>query len=957
MGLFSGLTSSGEPAVPMDDNAAIADASSNPYLSTVVPQVQAAYDTMYDAVKYVLIGKDASLKQIDRWIGKWEERLERIVEKYKEILKAFDDQDAAFQGMFDFQVLQQAWDTLQDFPILRRYMGEANYWALYDTLGLLATQAGSISADLSTALKEAIKAAIRALLAMTDGLMSLESYLGMITQYWGALYTKTIPLAMLDSIVPNVTCAYHYKKVQTSQINGVTVNNPVPGPAGFVPVPVPIPDPVYAATHFGSDLIPDLGDPTTWVDENGNPKFLNISTLQDALAYWGSSYFNESLPPATATTGGLAFYTRRPYLDAEGDEVAHPLQVGKTFAQLDTSLSKMAAGQAGASAAIDPLPGKLGGRYEEFLNALHEWQEAFEQSRAAVKRVLATMPTLVPISTAQRSGIFWVNSGQGVTDMAMLDPNTSEYLGSKALELHDAYLDAMFGTHDEEEVFKSRPKAAMLTAQVRGATERLFKIYAEATGQGTDDPNRLFAIGRELAKELNLATAQRMKGYTAIGSTLGTDKALAPAPGRTTITKTSLSATGALVPYRPYAESANLLAYAFDTALVPAQGSGSAPQSYDCSGAISEAELWVSLPMFDEALDDPWGTFERALVLPTDGKSVPKSFRAAGEGADKQVRLASSPSNAIGSYPEALASQNAWAYEVKAVGYPTCAYFPERSTDKEPLTVVSQYLALVAEKAPEDASLDEEVAEAVGYAILKGREVYAACFGVYGNLIKMASWHFKSMPSLEFDEMYARVEAGSDLFYKKDNPSKIVFRHSTFYSVTMGTAYTIYHEAMADEPASRGPESYQFLVFPCESVSLHKIEKGTLDEAWPVDAEGPDGSQYHYITMRNAVPKCPKYVDPYKWSIIDIIHELYLLIWGIGPLCGDNGDRQAKLEDALKGFGLTPPDFVGQLPNDGDGELADFKITIFDKYAAKIKQLVDDIYGLRAQILAATEAW
>lgn len=953
MGLFSGLTSSGEPDVPMDDNAAIADASSNPYLSVVVPQVRAAYDTMYNAVKYVLIGKDASLKQIDKWISKWEESLDRIVKKYEEILKAFDDQSAAFQGMLDFQVLQEAWDTLQDFPILRRYMGEANYWALYDTLGLLATQAGSLSADLSTALKEAIKAAIKALLAMTDGLMSLESYLGMITQYWGALYVKTVPMTMLDSIVPNVTCAYHYKKTQTSQVNGVTVDNPVPGPAGFVPIPIPIPDPTYVAAHLGSGLSPDLNDPTTWVDENGNPKFLNIGAMQDALAYWGSSYFNESLPPATSTTGSvLTAYTRRPYLDADGNEVAHPLQVGKTFAQIDTSMNKMAAGYAGASADIDPLPGKLGDHYEEFLEALRAWQEAFEQSREAVRRVLAALPTLRP-----RKGKTASPRTIGVTDTAMLDPESPTYDSTEASETRNAYLDAIFGTHDKEEVLQAKPRAFTLTASVRDATERIFRLYAEAADLSAESPRDLFLAGRELAKELNLATAQRMKGYTAAGSTLGTDKTLVPAPGQTVVHEASTTVSGALVSHQAYAESANLIAYILDAASIPGQGDGDAPKSYDCSAAVASAEKWVSLPLFAEVPENPWDVFERALVLPMDRKSIPKSFRATGEGSSRQVCLASSPSNVIGSYPEALASQNAWTYEIKVEGYPTCAYFPERRIAVAPTTTVSQYLALVEEKVPEDASLDEEIAEAVGYAVLKGREVYAACFGVYGNLLKMASWNFKSMLSLEFDEMYARVEAGSDLFYQKADPSKIVFKHSSFYSVTMSTAYTIYHEAMATENATRGPESYQFLVFPCESVSLHKIKQGSLDEAWPVDAEGPDGSQYHYITMRNAVPKCPKYVDPYKWSIIDIIHELYLLVWGISPICGDNGDRQAKLEDALKDFGLTPPDFVGQLPNDGDGELANFKITIFDKYAKKIKQLVDDIYNLRAQILAATEAW
>lgn len=954
MGLFSGLTSSGEPMVPMDDNAAVADASANPYLSVVVPQVRAAYDTMYDAVKYVLIGKNASLKQIDKWIARWEESLDRIAKKYEEILQAFDDKDAAFQGMFTFDILQEAWDILQDFPILRRYMGEANYWALYDALGLLATQAGSVAADLSTALKEAIKAAIRALLAMTDGLMSLESYLGMITQYWGALYVKTIPLAMLDSIVPNVTCAYHYKKTQTSQINGTTVDNPVPGPAGFVPLPVPIPDPAYAATHFGSELIPDLNDPTTWVTEDGRPKFINIDAMRDALAYWGSSYTNEELPLVSMA------YPRRPYLDQEGNETSHPLTIGKTLAQLDTSLNQMAAGVQAPAADIDPFMAdeQVREHFDEFLDLFRRWQAAFKASRDTVCRLLDRIPTpmtQIEASLYRRHGTAATVSDKmkaasvGITSLSMLDVS-SKYDRVEAQNALDAYLDAIFGTHGST-VYSLRPNPEFLTGKVREALRDIFKLYAEIHNHSTDDDKELFRYGQTLVLALGQATVNRAKSYTAADSRLTLAASIVPVFGRITVPKSD--------PQRPesgtlFVRSLDSRLYLLDTSQTP-RSENQGLQTYDCEEALGEASSWVALPYFNEIPDDPFGVYERSLVLPVGYRALPVSFRASDHG--QVVHMAEDTSQSLGEFPKALESPAAWHYAYRDDAY-SCAYFPHTYvSDTTPTTVISKYLKLVAEKEPEEQSLDEEIAEAVGYSILKGREVYAACFGVYGNLLKMASWNFKSMTSAEFDEMYARVGAGSDLFYEKANPSQIVFKHSSFYSVTMNTAYTIYHGAMATENVTRGPENYQFLVFPCESISLHKIRQGSLDEAWPVDAEGPDGSQYHYITMRNAVPKCPKYVDPYKWSIIDIIHELYLLIWGISPLCGDNGDRQAKLEDALKDFGLTPPDFVGQLPGDGDGELANFKITLFDKYATRIKELVDSIYNLRAQILATTEAW
>lgn len=593
----------------MDDNVAIAAEDNNPYVSAAVLGARNAYDTLHMLMGPLIKGKKSSLKQIDKWLNDWLDRLKQIEEMYAELLGKINDLGADFTGAFTLDFAKEAWEIVQDTPILRRYMGEANYWALYDAMGILATQTGSLAGDLLSGVKATIKQTILALISMTDGLLCLESYLGMIQQYWGALYFKITPLPLLDSIVPNVTCAYWYKLPIPSKSNGtvhqIDLNNNPPG-RGFTPLPLPVPDPkmvVRQASYIGKF---DYQNPDTWYLD-GTPYYLpnTMYMLERALQYWGSSYTNEYLPAINA------FYPRRSY----GEGSAKPLRVGHTFAQLDTD--KMS------------------------LN----------------------------------------------------------------------------GTN------------------------------VEVSDGDSDKPN----------------------------------------------------------------ESAT--------------------------------------------------------------------------------------------------------------------------------------------------SVNEELADIIGYSIDHGRETKFPCFGVYGDLLSMQSWHYKEMPYLEFVAKYAKVKSGSSLYYEIANPGHILFYHSSYVSQTRSMQMAIVHEALESTTKSYGSnDSYTFYVFPCESISVSKLSGSpSLGSFLSVDAVSPSGDEYHYITMRNPIPKCAKYVDPEKWSLMDIIHELYLLAYNLAGLCGDNGERLKNLQDDLSEFHISTPQFIGQLP-ENNGQYSPFRFEIFKDYADKIEKFVNSVYDFRAKIIAATEA-
>ena len=184
-----------------------------------------------------------------------------------------------------------------------------------------------------------------------------------------------------------------------------------------------------------------------------------------------------------------------------------------------------------------------------------------------------------------------------------------------------------------------------------------------------------------------------------------------------------------------------------------------------------------------------------------------------------------------------------------------------------------------------------------------------------------------------------------------------MFRHSRYYSDSRSLSYTVYHEALAESTRAAGEESYRFLGFPTESVSIGTHTEGDYDlgSLWPVNVT-VDGVGYRYITMRNAIPRCPKYVDPELWSFMDLVHELYFLAQNLSGMCADNGQRMKDLEDILSDFGLEPPEFIGQLPAN-NGEHVDYKFTIFQQYADRLKQALTNVYSLRDKIFRATENW
>ena len=276
-------------------------------------------------------------------------------------------------------------------------------------------------------------------------------------------------------------------------------------------------------------------------------------------------------------------------------------------------------------------------------------------------------------------------------------------------------------------------------------------------------------------------------------------------------------------------------------------------------------------------------------------------------------------------------------------------------TASVPQTFVSLYRSFMSTST----SANQELADVVGYSIDHGKEIKFPCFDVYGNLLSMRSWHYTEMPYLKFADEYTKVKAGSNLYYKNSDPSQIIYYHSSYMSESRMIQMAVYHEALEQTVKSYGPnDTYTFYVFPCESISVTKLSDSPSigNMLLSVDAESPDGDAYHYIVMRNPIPKCAKYVDPDKWSIMDIIHEMYLLATNLAGLCGDNGERLKQLQDDLSEFHISTPRFIGQLP-ENNGQFVTFHFEIFKDYADRIEELVNSIYDFRAQIIAATEAW
>ena len=919
----------------MDDNVAVSAKDSNPYISPVALTARNAYDTLHNLMSPLIKGKKSSLKQIDRWINEWVEQLERIRRMYEELLAKIKDLSSDFEGTMTLDFAKEAWEIIQDTPILRRYMGEANYWYLYDMLGLLATQSGSMAGDLATGARETIKKAILGLISMTNGLLCVESYLGMIQQYWGSLYVKFVPIPLIDSIVPNVTCAYWYKlpKPSTADDGKTHLTNDPPG-KGFTPIPLAIPEPGMAikAPDYAFKL--DYQNPETWY-YNGAPYYIprTMDLLQKALNYWGSSYTDEWLPAVNK------IYPRRPY--GEGED--HPLITGKTFAQLDMGKNVINGSDVVPASGGDGLERaereasvreQIGLVFTDaVVESMRAWQQAYEDARTALRQYLldgfaaygeqpSTITQFVALQ-ASRPDVAYVDYNTWrITDPVFVD--AVNRMIAYWVGMVTAYSDG-HPTSSQLEAFQGFFDAVMSTLNAAGHD-------LQGTGESLED-NQMFTVVPSYAPDtmtnitddLNTSWGECFVAYRL---DLDSGKVSTVASGSSaTITDDAITGTYdlgevAFVMFpsdwknTPYPVTARMTMFA-----------GVAKQA-----AVTVVGVTDGLKIGDS-------------ISGIDGTLISYEYNAG---------MYSPKASVIGELPEALSKHHSCG----AVIGPVFAnmFFPDGNvpqsveSDVPPKTFVNVYDSFM--ETAMDAN--EELADVVGYSIDHGRETKFPCFNVYGELLSMQSWHYKEMPFDKFNAEYRKIKGGYSLYYKVSDPSNVVFYHSSYMSQARKIQIAIYHEYLEKTTKTHDGDSYTFYVYPCESVSVSLISDVSLGGALlSVDAVSPDGKQYHYTPMKNAIPKCAKYVEPEKWSIMDIIHEMYLLAANLADLCGDNGERLRTLEEDLTDFNISTPMQIYQLP-ENNGQYSLFRFGIFKDYADRIETLIDSVYTLRSQIIAAT---
>ena len=383
MSFLGGLFGSKEPDERfVDDQTAQEDYRDDGFVGHVIDQACTVYDTMFSALEYTIKGKANVIEHLDKLIDKLQKQCDKIVEKYKEILAKLTDANAGASLDLSLDLAKEALGILNANPILRRYVGEANYWMLWDMLAVMSGQGMSVGADISSNVKNAIKGTIYALLSMTNGMMRFEFYISQATQFWGWLYMKEIWLPLTDSICPQVTCQYYYKLPKASpsrQGKGgtYTPNNPIPGPSNYAPMPFPIFDQEkyswsYIKSHFSYD------DPSTW--DVLTPQ--SRAAMQKAYDYWTSNYTNAASANDLLTgasrllTGGeftVGFGYRRN--DYEGGA---PLKIGKTFNQLDSAKKE--------SFSVKLIEDELATRYTEVDKTFLALVAALDSEAAKTKR-------------------------------------------------------------------------------------------------------------------------------------------------------------------------------------------------------------------------------------------------------------------------------------------------------------------------------------------------------------------------------------------------------------------------------------------------------------------------------------------------------------------------------------------------------------------------------------------
>lgn len=916
-----------------DDNIAVSTQGSNPYLSIAVFGARNAYDTLHAILSPLIKGKQASLRQIDRELKKWTDQLEKISKMYEDILNRVKDLTANFSGTFSLDFARDAWELIQDTPILRRYMGEANYWFLHDTVGIMATQPASLGADASSVARAAVKSALLGLISMTDGLLCLESYLGMIQKWWGALYLKFLDVSLLDSIVPNVTTAYWYKPAHTSTRGSdmsMTVTNNPPG-TGFTPVPVPLPvpemvlrDPSYRSKY-------DAQNPDTWY-LNGVPYYLprSLELMTRALDYWGSSYTDASLPIVNYV------YPRRDYV-RDGEVREHPLRVGRTFAQLDTDKrtingTNMATDSVRSMADIRDLLDSVFSK--DIVTLMDAWESSYEKARSLLLEYMMSECTAYGVTPTNVSDFAQMQSDPNVP--AGHVPYTTWMTANT--EFIDALQGMLSAWRNMEMVYAAEHG---LTAD-NGAYLQFFDHAMEALVKASRIANRI-GDGQTYMVSPSYSPDRLMELPTSLDSSYGVPYL---AYGVDTSTAMTLSASGNNV----VTLDGDIVQVSFDTA---SPDFVMFPSDNLADDVVVRAMVQFSLiaeQVMSTVIGMPAG-------MPV-GIAVPEGqLSGTVLGYVFPAGMSDTSVNPVGALPDALYMHHSSG--VVNTGTRMGSYFlPDGvvpvslKSAGPPSTFVTLYRSLV--QASSD--VNEELAEVVGYSIDHGREIRFPCFGVYGGLLSMQSWHYSEMPYERLMSEYTKIKSGYDLYYRNSNPATVIYYHSSYFSQARQMQMAVYHEYLDFEEKDLGPrDKYTYYVYPCESVSISEVyDSPGMSSLLSVDAVSPDGRKYHYIPMKNPIPKCPKYVDSEKWSIMDVIHEMYLLAYNLAGLCGDNGERLNTLIEDLSEFNISQPRFVGQLPQN-NGESVDFRFGVFQDYAERIEGFVKTIYDFKAQIVALTE--
>lgn len=953
-----------------DDNAGVATAENNSFVEATVFGARKAYETMHFLVAPLIKGKNASLRTIDRQLKAWEKRLDKIVKMYEEMLNKLNDLGADFTGTMTLDAAKEAWEILQDTPILRRYMGEANYWYLYDMMGLLATQTGSMSADMVAGAKAAIKATVLALISMTDGMLCLQTYIAMIQQWWGALYVKIMPLPLLDSIVPNVTTAYWYKPAIASQLNGYPVSNNPPG-KGFCPIPLPMPDPIMVTRDASYITQFDYQNPETWY-LNGTPYYLpnTMQLLQQVLNYWGSSYTDAFIP------GVNNFYPRRDYDRGNGTE-RHPLITCKTFAQLDTSKTTINGTdiQTDANAKSTDVSVIFGKVVTDAMKTAFEgWQSAYIITRI---QFINALQNYIAYKNANGQNL---EIPKTLTDLYNLVDSSGVILRNEALQ----FIGGVLNAYDPNQPMDQQTSLGgiVMMNNYWGAIANAYATENNIT-DGTHFKKFYDAMMKAFVDAGQAATGYKgsldedtfyMTTPSFVADNLSvveeSIKPLMGIPGLTFVSSNKFGTYNDGTPKNAYILLTSK-GDAPDTIVEEGDGVQAVYHLDKFAFVMLPSTIDMDMAGFNEAIYSPHWVPNKAIVNLINVPAGKKVNEAVGDTGTVLEYIFAQGMNQghvydpeLGTLTEALYKHQASGpHYLKGEPYTMgSVLFPDgnipANDEEEAQTRPETFVSIYNDYMARSSDANEELADIIGYSIDKGREIKFPCFGVYGNLLSMKSFNYKEMPSAEFNGKYAKTKSGTDLYYLVSDPSKIVFRHSSYMSQSRATEMTIYHEPLETESKSYGSgDAYKFHIFPTESITVSTISESTsLGQLLSVDAEAPDGTRYHYITFRNPIPKCAKYVNPEYWSIMDLIHEMLLLAQNLSGLCADNGKAYKQLMDDLSEFHVSSAELVGQLP-ENNGQFVTFRFGIFQDYADRIEKFVNSVYDFRAKIIAATEAW